>query len=529
MTSSIRSCYRFSPAAHALVVSLLLSACGGGGGGGSSSAPVVASNPAPASTPTPAPASPAGDTPDPIPAQSFADLHNVCEKPRSGLAPDGSSYTDRQGTLRDELNLLRVWTNDQYLWYNEIPTNVHVANYTSAVDYFNVLKTTALTPSGVPKDHFHFTYSTAEWEALNTEGKETGYGITWSYGSTTVPRTWRIADVEPGSPAAVAGLKRGDTLLAIDAIDFVNVNDKAGVDKITAGLYPKTGGESHQFRVSRGGADVNAQMVSAVVASDPVKNAKVLDTQDGKVGYLTFNDHNAVSEKRLIDTFTMLKGAGVKDLVLDLRYNGGGLLEIASELAYMIAGPDVAGKTFDQLVYNDKTAPQAPFLFRSTASGFQSPNPVTPGLALPALGLKRVTILTSADTCSASEAVINGLRGVDVQVNLIGGQTCGKPYGFYPLENCGTTYFSINFKGANAKGFGDFADGFAPTCAASDDLSHALGDPAEGMLAAALAYRSTNSCPTASSTASAGVAARALRLARPGVNEIPIYPRFRPR
>jgi hypothetical protein len=188
----------------------------------------------------------------------------------------------------------------------------------------------------------------------------------------------------------------------------------------------------------------------------------------------------------------------------------------------MIAGPTSSGKVFERLVYNDKTPPDAPIPFRNTAYGFPSPNPAPSGMALPYLGLKRVTVLTTPGTCSASEAVINGLRGIDIEVNIIGGQTCGKPYGFTPVDNCGTTYFSIEFKGANAKNFGDFPDGFAPTCTVADDFAHALGDPAENLLATALAYRNTNACP-ASSTARASAAP--LQLVRPQVKEIGVYPR----
>jgi hypothetical protein len=84
-----------------------------------------------------------------------------------------------------------------------------------------------------------------------------------------------------------------------------------------------------------------------------------------------------------------------------------------------------------------------------------------------------------------------------VQVIRIGRATCGKPFGFTAKDNCGISYFPIEFQGVNDKGFGDFADGFAPTCVVADDLSRALGNPAEGMLAAALTYRSTGSCPQA--------------------------------
>jgi hypothetical protein len=230
-----------------------------------------------------------------------------------------------------------------------------------------------------------------------------------------------------------------------------------------------------------------------------------------------------VAEKQLIDAFNLFKSQGVNDLVLDMRYNGGGLLYIASELAYMIGGPGTAGKTFEDLVYNNKIAPDPPIPFLSTAYGFAAPNPAPAGTALPYLGLKRVTVLTTPGTCSASEAVINGLRGVDIEVNIIGGQTCGKPYGFTPVDNCGTTYFSIEFKGVNAKGFGDFADGFAPTCTVADDLGHALGDTSEGMLSAALSYRATNACP-ASGTARASVSASAapMQLVRPQMKEIAV-------
>lgn len=501
---------RFLVPAFAAMV--LLSACGGGGGSSSTGTPVAGG-----------PTTPADPSVDPIPTD-FMSYANLCAKPRTGVDAQGLAFPDRQGTMLDEMKFLRGWSDRYYLWYNEIPTTVRMADYSNVLDYFAALKTPALTPAGKPKDRFHFTYSTAEWDALSTAGEEVGYGLTWSRNSSTAPRTWLASIVEPGSPAAAAGLQRGDMLTAVDGIDFVNTTGTSGVDAINAGLFPDKAGESHKLTIQRGSNKFDVILVSQVVASASVKNTKVIDTPTGKVGYLTFDDHNAVAEKQLIDAFNLFKSQGVNDLVLDMRYNGGGLLYIASQLAYMVAGPSSAGKTFERLVYNNKSAPEAPIPFRNTAYGFTSPNPVPSGTALPYLGLKRVTVLTTAGTCSASEAVINGLRGVDVEVNIIGGQTCGKPYGFTPVDNCGTTYFSIEFQGVNAKGFGDFADGFAPTCAVSDDLGHALGDPAESLLATALAYRANNACP-----ASMSISARArtvpMELVRPEVKESLIYPR----
>jgi len=524
MTSFLASAGRsatFHLTACALAATVLLSACGGGGG--SSSSNNVGTSPGTPAVPT-TPAVPGTTrTPDPIPAdyQSYA---NLCAAPRSGVDAFGLAFPDRQGTLQDEMRFLRGWADRNYLWYDEIPQDLYMADFSNTLDYFAKLKTPAVTASGKPKDQFHFTYTTAEWDALSTSNQEVGYGVTWSRNRTSAPRTWLASIVEPGSPAAAAGLQRGDMLTAVDGIDFVNTTG-TGVNGINAGLFPAKAGESHRLSLQRGGTAFEVTLSSSVVSSASVKNAKVIETASGKVGYLTFEDFNAVAEKQLIDAFTMFQNQKVNDLVIDMRYNGGGLLYIASELGYMIAGPSSNGQTFERLVYNGKTAPQSPIPFLNTAYGFDAPSPARAGQALPYLGLKRVTVLTTAGTCSASEAVINGLRGIDVEVNIIGGGTCGKPYGFAPVDNCGTTYFSIQFQGVNAKGYGDFADGFAPTCAVADDLSHALGDTSENLLAAALAYRSTNACPA--SSASARASAVPMTLVRSPAKEIAVLPRGR--
>jgi len=184
----------------------------------------------------------------------------------------------------------------------------------------------------------------------------------------------------------------------------------------------------------------------------------------------------------------------------------------------MIAGPAAtAGKTFEKLTFNDKYTtidpvtgqPLTPEPFHNTAVGLTAPR----GQALPSLGLSRVFVLTGPGTCSASESIINSLRGVDVQVIQVGSQTCGKPYGFYPFDNCGTTYFTIQFQGVNAKGFGDYSDGFIPAstlpaglpgCQVADDFLHALGDPAEARLSAALQYLGNGTCPPATAAAAPG-------------------------
>jgi hypothetical protein len=273
-------------------------------------------------------------------------------------------------------------------------------------------------------------------------------------------------------------------------------------------LYPATT-SSHAFRFSRGGvtqsADVSLTPTSVTLTS--VQAPQVLNVGGQNVGYLLFNDHVLTAEQPLIDAFTTLQNAGVSDLVLDLRYNGGGYLYIASQVAYMIAGPvRTNGQVFERTLFNSKRqAENSNTEFINVAC---IPNPsnfnCTSSANLPTLNLGRVFILASDSTCSASEAIINGLRGIGVDVRLIGSTTCGKPYGFFGQDNCGLTYFPIEFQGVNADGFGDYADGFVPGtgntgsnvngCEANDDLDHPLGDQAEGQLAQALFHRAGGTC-----------------------------------
>ena len=467
----------------ALVLAVILSACGGGGD-----------------------SSPVANSPGIAPSSQSAQQ----------CSPDNpyASAGLKTGSLTIEKRWLRSYFDEAYLWYDEVPSvDANAALYTGEVytatkNYFNALKTKAKTASGRDKDRFGFTYPTAAWDALSREGVAAGYGFEFVIGSLTPPnRNIRIVYVEPGSEAAIKGLRRGDKLVTVDGV----AGDDGDAAALNAALFPAAvtpgaPGVAHGWVFSRAGAVLPAlTMTSANITKNPVLNYGVINALDGKkVGYMVFNDHLATAEAQLVEAVTYFKTQAIDDLVLDVRYNGGGYLYIASELAYMIAGPArIQNKVFEQLSFNlkrvsDNNDPGARTPFSGTTRG---------GTALPTLNLPRLYVLTQGDTCSASESIINGLRGIDVDVRLIGGGTCGKPYGFYAKDNCGISYFPIEFKGVNAKGFGDYADGFipggsgatgVPGCVVADDLSHPLADPAEAMLATALAYRSTGACPVLS-------------------------------
>ena len=419
-----------------------------------------------------------------------------CAMPRVGSSPHtGRAYADRQGTLADEKNWLRSWSDETYLWYREIP-NLNAASYATLESWYGVLKTPALALSGAAKDRFHYIESTDEFEA-GSAGVSYGYGITWSAVASIPPRRWLAAVVTAGSPAAIAGIKRGDSIISIDGVDFRNGPD---VNTLSRGLFPPTIGENHSFVLAPidGSAQKTVALTSASVTIVPVPVSGIVNTPTGRVGYIAFTTFNTFSsEKAIADAVAGLVAAGgVTDLVLDLRYNGGGYVFISAETAFMIAG---LARTNNKVYARDKTNDKRPFgpdtvyPFYNGGSGLTGG--VAQGQALPSVNLARVFVLTQSGTASASEAVINGLRGIDVEVVLIGAQTVGKPHGFRSEDNCGTTYSTIQFSLTNQKGEGDYVDGFAPTCRANDDLTRALGDPAEGQLAAALSYRATRVCP----------------------------------
>ena len=477
------------------------------------------------------------DTPVTIPVVAQAEL---CAAPRPAGTIDpltGVAYGDVPGTLNDEMKWIAYYVNQTYLWYGDVvpvspasyfigatvpyvdpsdntaSTEKVTSNYMVVDAYFNSQRSTKFTASGKPLDQFHFTYQTTDYVAQTSQGVQLGFGFEVALLSASPPRQALVAYVEPGSPAAVAGIVRGTQFISINGVDVANGTD---LTTLNDGLFTPVTGTTYNFVVQIPGVSGQTQipLTPANITSTPVMNVTTLPAPNNNIGYILYTDQIATAESELIDAVNQLQaangGAGITDLVLDLRYNGGGYLDLASELAYMIAGPGpTTGKFFEQDTYNNKnpfglTTAQATVPFHSTAQGFSA----TTGQPLPQLNLSTLYVITSAGTCSASEAIINGLRGVGVKVVQIGETTCGKPYGFYPQDNCGTTYFAIQFKGVNYQNFGDYADGFIPGgtgttannlpgCAATDDFTKQLGDPAEASLATTLYYKNNNgACPS---------------------------------
>jgi carboxyl-terminal processing protease len=449
-------------------------------------------------------------------AGEFADdsvYKNLCAIPRTGPDSNGDTFLDSQGTSKHEKMWLRSWTNDTYLWYSEVDDN-NPASF-SIADYFSKLKTNERTASDSFKDNFHFSQSTEDYNQRTQSGITSGYGISWEFVSASSPRRLIVRFTEPNSPAAIASVNRGYELKSIDGIDFVNASDEADVDQINAALFPSDPGQTFNFVFSDESKNdvLDINLTSQNIELQTVQNVKVISTDAGQMGYMQFNSFIRTGQQSLIDGFQQFVDQGITELVIDLRYNGGGLLAMASQVAYMVAGSaQTNNQTFETLQFNDKypnidpvtgnTLRPTPFYTREidwTTNQFLNDSP------LPTVNLTRVFILATENTCSASEAVINGLRGIDVEVVLIGNNTCGKPYGFYPTDNCSTTYFTIQFQGLNAKGFGEYSEGFLPVtspefndqlpgCTVTDDFTQVLGNESEALLSAAIGYAETGVC-----------------------------------
>ncbi len=423
---------------------------------------------------------------------AYPTLEKQCSAPRAD-----TKYGDKPGSLTSEQNWVRSFVDERYLWPEEVPA-INASLYINANSYFSVLKTHAKLPSGIPKDSLHSSMVTSNWEELQGAETAPSYGIEILSANQVGGTRAAVRRVVPGSSAAAAGVLRG---MEIATVNGMSVAGGANSLLLASALAARGAGENHRFGfITASGAMLEVSLTPKVTARTDLENFKIFATPTGNVGYVAINAFSRGVEGQLASNFDRLAISPVSDLIIDVRYNAGGLISVASQLAYVIGGSNTQGKLFTRSVFNRKRAAEtndsrlfAPFLGITTGS----PGSGTIGNSfLPTANLKRVYLLTSNLTAGPAEMIINGLRGIDIEVILIGGTTGGNPYNVNAIENCATTYLMVESQFFNAKAESNYADGFAPTCKVeTDDLTKVLGDLTEARLAAALTHRATGACP----------------------------------
>jgi C-terminal processing protease CtpA/Prc len=334
------------------------------------------------------------------------------------------------------------------------------------------------------------------------EGTSVGFGIGFL---ERAPDKLLVTQVYPGSAAASAGLARGDEILRIGetpetlapvaplvAADLANHTSTVG-----AMFGPATVGETRAIELApaAGGAAVVRSLTKGSFSLDPVPAVDEAQRwrivpRDGKIlGYVALRTFVATADARLEEAFAAFKAAGVTDVVVDLRYNGGGLVSTGELLANLLGG-DLAGSTMVSVTNSSlRSAYDEQTIFAPPAS---------------AVTATRIAFITTGASASASELVPNVLEPHKPgAIAFVGAKTYGKPVGQrgFRLRNCEPVVYLVSFKLENAQGDGEYFGGLpdagfsGPLCAAEDDLLHPLGDPAEASTSAALAWLETGACP----------------------------------
>ena len=452
----------------ALALIAMLSACGGGGGGGGGPpAPPIAG-------PTPTP-------PPPPPPTSTCSLRS------------------RQDWAA---GVLREW----YLFPETLPASLDPSPYTSVEAYIDALTATARSQR---RDRF-FTHlaSIAAENAFFSSGSSAGFGVRLSY--DTVQARVFVAEAFEGAPALAAGIDRGTEILAIgtNAGDLRTVSSlmaAGGPQAVSDALGPSTPGVTRLLRIADATGTRDVSVTKADYTLTPVSSrygARIIDDGGRRVGYLNLRTFISTADPALRDAFATFRAQGITEVVIDLRYNGGGLVSTAELMGDLLGGNRTTSQVFSFTTFRpEKSSNNDSRLFRPQS---QSISPT------------RIAFIGTTGTASASELVINSfIPYLHAQAALVGTNTFGKPVGQIAVDQvaCDDRLRVVAFKTENSARQGDYYDGLATkveaSCQAGDDLTRPFGDPQEASIRAALDFLAGRPC-TRISTAT-GITPQAIR------------------
>lgn len=442
--------------ALSLVLALQLAACGGGGG--SSSGPPTG-----------------GVTPTPTPTTA------AC-------------------SLRARQDFADQVLNEWYL-FPELLATANPASFSNLDDYLDA----RVAPARVAGRDRFFTFSTsiAEENALINSGSSAGFGIRLSYDTTN--RRLFVVEAYEGANGLAAGLDRGTEITAIgtSATTLVSVSSlfaSGGAQAVADALGPSTAGLTRVLRfVQPGGAVQERSVTKTDFALDPISDrygALILNDGGKRVGYInlrTFIISDAANQLRT--AFGQFAAQGVTELIIDLRYNGGGLVSVADTFGDLMGAGRVGQVWSREELRPSKASENSTRQFRTEA------NAITP---------TKVAVITTGSSASASELVANSLIPyVGNNLALVGANSFGKPVGQFgfDLASCDLRVRAVAFRTVNANGQGDYYTGLASvmpnTCRAGDDIGFPLGDPREASIAAALNFLGGRGCTAISGSRTA--------------------------
>lgn len=377
--------------------------------------------------------------------------------------------------------------NDRFASQNEL--NEFLGTFTTPEDLFDALN--------APQDRFSFIvddYRVLEAALAGiflSNGME--YGLVFYPGSTTNVFGF-VRYVLPNSDADQKGVERGMIFSTIDGAQITNQNFRL-LRELTSyeiGLATFDG-----TNITPTGQTISLNKSELV--ENPIHIANTLTVEGQKIGYLMYNGFTADFDTQLNNAFGTFKSDGITDLILDLRYNSGGSVRTATDLASMISG-QFTGQIFSTRVWN----PELQAIIEQNDPenlNIRFNNSIESGASINNLNLSRVYVLTTRSSASASELVINGLDPY-IEVIQVGATTAGKfqasstfydgPAPNFRRSEASTGHFyaiqPLIFTLANANGVSGFENGIPPTVEFFEDLTNLgiLGEITEPLLEAAL-------------------------------------------
>jgi carboxyl-terminal processing protease len=401
------------------------------------------------------------------------------------------------------LNLYYLWQADvpnlsDNKFTNQTELNTFLNGYPKPENLFESLlyKPASLYPAAEAVDRFSWIVS----DYLELEGQLQGttnnngveFGLSYKSSGSSEIIGW-VRYIIPNSDASTKNIKRGDLFYGVNGTQLT-------VSNYQALLFGSNNDYTLNMADINGGAFTpngkSVALTKTVLDENPILINKVIVSGSHKIGYLLYNGFYSNYDTQLNDAFGTLKSQGITDLVLDLRYNGGGSIQTATRLASMITG-SFTGQVFAKEQWNAKIESyfnaNDPESLKNLFTDKMGTTPIN------SVNMTKIYILTSKSTASASELVINGLKPY-ITVVQIGDTTVGKNVGSVTLydsptfgkENRNPTHRyamqPLVLKIVNGVGFGDYQSGLEPTYILKETLStlDVLGSSAEPLLKLAI-------------------------------------------